>query len=159
MLSRNAPSKVRCLLSTPNHFSLRESTEKCRFSIITTDKTTSLIFPYPITHVDKGTKDVLVEQVKEASNILLVKAATANFPETNLSVVTGDGSVYSFPVIYEKNPLTWVYTLPSQISATPERYASSISDNPQTMHGIRCQKWDMRAKVSGIYIHENTIYY
>lgn len=29
---------------------------------ITTDKTTSLIFPYPITHVDRGTKDVLVEQ-------------------------------------------------------------------------------------------------
>jgi len=126
---------------------------------ITTDKTTSLIFPYPITHVDRGTKDVLVEQVKEAGNILLVKAATANFPETNLSVVTGDGSIYSFPVIYEKNPLTWVYTLPSQISATPERYANSISDNPQTMHGIRCQKWDMRAKVTGIYIHDNTIYY
>ena len=126
---------------------------------ITRDKTTSLVFPFPITHVDRGTKDVLVEQVKEADNILLVKAASANFPETNLSVVTGDGSVYSFLVIYEKNPLTWVYTLPSRISVTPERYANSISDNPQTMHGIHYRKWDMLAKVSGIYIHENTIYY
>ena len=126
---------------------------------ITTDKTTSLIFPYPITHVDRGTKDVLVEQVKEAGNILPVKAASVNFPETNLSVVTGDGSVYSFPVIYEKNPLTWVYTLPSKISVTPERYASSISDNPQTMRGVRCKKWDMLVKVTGIYIHENTTYY
>ena len=126
---------------------------------ITTDKTTSLIFPYPITHVDRGTKDLLVEQVKEAGNILLVKAASANFPETNLSVITGDGSVYSFPVRYERNPLTWVYSLPSQNSGTPERYANGISDNPQTMHGIRCQKWDMLAKVTGIYIHNNTIYY
>lgn len=126
---------------------------------ITTDKTTSLIFTYPITHVDRGTKDVLVEQVKEADNILLVKAASANFPETNLSVVTGDGSVYSFLVNYEKNPLTWVYSLTSQTSSTPERYANSISDNPQTMHGIRYRKWDMLAKVSGIYIHDNTIYY
>jgi conjugative transposon TraN protein len=126
---------------------------------ITTDKTTSLIFPFPITHVDRGTKDVLVEQVKEAGNILLVKAASANFPETNLSVVTGDGSVYSFPVRYERNPLTWVYSLTSQNSGTPERYANDISDNPQTMHGIRYRKWDMQAKVTGIYIHENTIYY
>jgi len=126
---------------------------------ISTDKTTSLVFPYPITHVDRGTKDVLVEQVKEAGNILLVKAASANFAETNLSVVTCDGSVYSFPVRYEKNPLTWVYSLPSQNSPTPERYATGISDNPQTMHGIRYRKWDMVAKVTGIYIHDNTIYY
>lgn len=126
---------------------------------ITTDKTTSLIFPFPIIHVDRGTKDVLVEQIKGAGNILLVKAASANFPETNLSVVTGDGSVYSFPVIYEKNPLTWVYTLPPQNSATPERYAEDILDNPQTMHGIRYGKLDMLAKISGVYIHGNTIYY
>ncbi len=126
---------------------------------ITTDKTTSLIFPFPIIHVDRGTKDVLVEQVKEAGNILLVKAAFANFSETNLSVITSDGSVYSFPVGYEKNPLTWVYALPPQNSVTPERYADGILDNPQTMHGIRYRKWDMLAKVSGIYIHENTIYY
>ena len=43
---------------------------------IATDKTTSLIFPFPIRHVDRGTKDVLVQQVKEATNILLVKAAS-----------------------------------------------------------------------------------
>ncbi len=126
---------------------------------ITTDKTTSLIFPFPIIHVDRGTKDVLVEQVKEAGNILLVKAASSNFPETNLSVITNDGSVYSFPVDYEKTPLKWVYSLTSQTSATPERYASSISDNPPTMHGIYYRKWEMLAKVSGIYIHKNTIYY
>ena len=104
---------------------------------ITTGKTTSLIFPYPIEHVDRGTKDVLVEQVKEADNILLVKAASTNFPGTNLSVVTSDGSVYSFPLHYGSNPLTWVYTLPSQTSVTPERYADNILDNRGTMHGVR----------------------
>jgi conjugative transposon TraN protein len=126
---------------------------------ITTDKTTSLVFPFPVTHVDRGTKDVLVEQVKEDDKILLVKAASVNFPETNLSVVTSDGSVYSFPVYYKSNPLTWVYTLSSQTTSTPERYADNILDNPRTMHGIRCQKWEMLAKVAGIYIHDNTIYY
>ena len=126
---------------------------------ITTDKTTSLIFPFPVIHVDRGARDVLVEQVKEAANILLVKAASANFPETNLSVITNDGSVYSFPVGYEKAPLKWVYSLGSKTSATPGRYADGILDNPPTMHGIRYRKWEMRAKVSGIYIHQNTIYY
>jgi conjugative transposon TraN protein len=126
---------------------------------VTTDKTISLIFPFPIIHVDRGTKDVLVEQVKEARNILMVKSASANFHETNLSVITGDGSVYSFPIGYEKTPLTWVYSLPPQNSITPQRYADGILDNPRTMHGIRYRKWDMLAKVSGIYIHDNTVYY
>lgn len=126
---------------------------------LTTDKTTSLIFPFPIIHVDRGTKDVLAEQVKEAANILLVKAGTENFPGTNLSVITKDGSVYAFPVNYERNPSVWVYTLPPQNSFSPERYAWSIVDNPPVMRRPRDQKWDMLAKVSGIYIHGNTMYY
>ena len=52
-----------------------------------------------------------------------------------------------------------MYSLTPQNSGTPERYANGISDNPQTMHGIRYRKWDMLAKVCGIYIHENIIYY
>jgi len=62
---------------------------------ITTDKTTSLIFPFPIKYVDRGTKDILVQPVKENGNILLVKAATKQFTETNLSVITGDGQYMS----------------------------------------------------------------
>ena len=58
-------------------------------------KTISLVFPFPVTHVDRGSKDILVQQVKEAANILLVKAAARDIPETNLSVVTDEGSIYS----------------------------------------------------------------
>jgi Neuraminidase (sialidase) len=71
---------------------------------ISMDKTTSLVFPFSIRHVDRGTKDILVQQVKEADNILLVKAGAKNFSETNLSVVTEDGSVYSFVINYEEKP-------------------------------------------------------
>ncbi len=126
---------------------------------ITTNKTTSLIFPFPITHVDRGTKDVLVQQVKEADNILLIKAATVNFTETNLSVVTSDGSVYAFTVNYEHQPIKWVYELSSKTSFTVASYAQSILNNSLTMHGIRDRKLDMLAKVSGIFIQGNTIYY
>lgn len=126
---------------------------------ITTDKTTSLIFPFPIRHVDRGTKDVLVQQVKEADNILLVKAATVKFPETNLSVVTGDGSVYSFSVTYAGQLESWVYHLPEMKKSTVATYANGILDNHRTMRGIRDRKFDMEARVTGIYIKEDVIYY
>ena len=66
---------------------------------ISTHKTTSLIFPFPVLHVDHGTKDILVQHLKEQDNILLVKAAVAKFAEANLSGVTRDGCVYSFKVM------------------------------------------------------------
>jgi hypothetical protein len=125
---------------------------------IATDKTTSLIFPFAIKHVDRGTKDVLVQPVKEADNILLVKAATNNFLETNLSVVTADGSVYSFAVCYG-SPETWIYHVPSQSKGPISFYAGGILDNSKTMHGIKDHRWDMVANVAGIYIQENVIYY
>src|SRR5688572_643489 len=92
---------------------------------IATDKTTSLIFPFAIKHVDRGTKDVLVQPVKEADNILLVKAATNNFSETNLSVITSDGSVYSFAVC-SGNPESWIYHLPVQSKVAISTYANGI---------------------------------
>lgn len=126
---------------------------------ISTEKTTSLVFPFSILHVDRGTQAILAQQVKESPAILLVKAAEKGFAETNLSVVTSDGSVYSFVVSYENNPATWVYHLASNKIATFATYANGILDNPRTMHGIKAKKWDMKAVISGIYIKNETIYY
>lgn len=126
---------------------------------ITTNKTTSLIFPFPITFVDRGTKDVLVQQVKEAENILLVKAASQKFAETNLSVGTEDGSVYTFRVDYEKNPPTWLWHIPAQNEMPLSSYANAILDNTRTVHGVHDHSWDMLARVIGIYIKGKVIYY
>src|SRR5690242_1372621 len=93
---------------------------------ITTDKTTSLIFPFPIKYVDRGTKDVIVQPVKEDDRILLVKAATKQFAETNLSVVTGDGNVYEFTVNYVAQPAELVLHLPPSKDATIAAYANAI---------------------------------
>ena len=125
---------------------------------ITTDKTTSLIFPYPIKHVDRGTKDVLVQAVQEADNILLVKAAAKDFNPTNLSVVTGDGSVYSFGLCYGE-PAEWVYRFPVQLKTAISTYATAVLDNPKTMAGMKDTHWDMVATVSGIYIKDDVFYY
>jgi len=100
-----------------------------------------------------------VQTVKEADNILLVKAAGKEFAETNLSVVTEDGSLYSFIVCYNANPGEWVYHLPIQSKTALTTYANGILDNKQTIHGVRDHKWDMLAKIIGIYIKDNVIYY
>jgi hypothetical protein len=126
---------------------------------ISTLKTTSLIFPHAIMHVDRGTKDVLVQPVQEAENILLVKAAVKDFPETNLSVVTGDGNVYSFLIRYEGNPSTWVFHLPPLSLASISTYAAGILDNPQTAHGMRSTKWEVTMKMLGIYVKSDVVYY
>jgi hypothetical protein len=135
--------------------SLKAQTSLC----ISTEKTTSLVFPFSILHVDRGTQAILAQQVKESPTILLVKAAEKGFPETNLSVVTDDGSVYSFVVCYDNNPATWVYHLPTNKFGTLATYANGILDNPRTMHGIKDEQWDIKAMVSGIYIKNEIIYY
>jgi conjugative transposon TraN protein len=139
---------------------------------ITTNKTTSLIFPAAIRHVDRGTKDVLVQQVKEAENLLLVKAALPGFMETNLSVLTADGHLYSFDVSYDSLPLLLVYRLsPPPVSeiiafkdeamntARVEHYAKSLLSEKKTIHGVRNTIWDMQAGVNGIYIKENVMFF
>ena len=126
---------------------------------ISTDKTTSLVFPFSIRHVDRGTKDILVQQVKEADNILLVKASAKNFSETNLSVVTEDGSVYTFVINYEEKPTIWVFNLPAKKTATMATYANGILDNRRTLWGVRDNSWNIDAAVIGTYIKDDIIYY
>lgn len=141
---------------------------------ISTDKTTSLIFPFAIRHVDRGTKDVLVQQVTEAANLLLVKAATINFRETNLSIITADGQVYSFEVKYDDYPTQTVYHLVPHIPANNadisfdeelmnarniESYATGILDNPKFIRGIKDNSWDILTRISGIYIKDKVIFY
>lgn len=126
---------------------------------ITTDKTTSLVFPFAIRHVDRGTQAVLAQQVKDAPTILLVKAAEKDFPETNLSVVTDDGSVYSFTVCYSSQPALWVHYLPVNKTRAISSYANAILDNQKTIKGIKDKKYNMKSLVKGIYIKDNVIYY
>jgi Domain of unknown function (DUF4138) len=126
---------------------------------ITTNKTTSLVFPFEIKHVDRGSKDILVQQVKEADNILLVKASDKDFPESNLTVVLSDGSVHNFTVDYGDNPLTFVFKIPTLSSASLATYANSILQNPKSMHGIAAHQGEMLARVSGIFIKGNVMYF
>lgn len=72
---------------------------------VTFDKTTHIIFPSPITYVDLGSANIVAGKADGVDNILRVKAAMRDFStETNFSVVTDQGSFYSFNVKYADEP-------------------------------------------------------
>ena len=63
---------------------------------VTYDKTVHVIFPAEVRYVDLGSPDLIAGKADGAENIIRVKATVRNFPnETNMSVITEDGSFYS----------------------------------------------------------------
>ncbi|WP_290393798.1 DUF4138 domain-containing protein, partial [uncultured Duncaniella sp.] len=70
------------------------------------NKTTHIIFPAEITYVDLGNENLVAGLADGAKNVLRVKWAFKSFKqETNLSVITYDGSYYTFNVKFAKEPL------------------------------------------------------
>jgi conjugative transposon TraN protein len=72
---------------------------------VTYDKTVHLIFPSGISYIDLGSSNIIAGKADGAENVVRVKAAVKDFTEeTNFSVVTDEGSFYSFIVNYSKEP-------------------------------------------------------
>jgi conjugative transposon TraN protein len=73
---------------------------------VTFTKTVHIIFPAAVRYVDLGSVDLLAAKADGAENVLRVKAATQGFHrETNLSVITEEGSYYTFNVKYADEPV------------------------------------------------------
>lgn len=72
---------------------------------VTFDKTVHLIFPSGISYIDLGSSNIIAGKAEGAENVVRVKAAVKDFyEETNFSVITDEGSFYSFIVNYSVNP-------------------------------------------------------
>lgn len=72
---------------------------------VTFYKTVHIIFPATIKYVDLGSADILAGKADGSENVLRVKAALRDFSrETNLAVITDDGSYYTFNVKYADEP-------------------------------------------------------
>jgi conjugative transposon TraN protein len=139
---------------------------------ITVNKTTTLIFPYSIKSVDRGSRDVLAQKANGIENVLLVKAGRENFPETNLSIITSDGKLYSILLTYSNNPypLNLSFTKDT-IQIDPfikqaeynemelEVNAGKISIKERTIHGIQQRKYKVLFRLSGIYIKGDVFYF
>ena len=135
-------------------------------------KTTNIVFPNSILSVDRGSSDVLVQKAKGVENILQVKAAQYDFTETNLTVVTADGQLYSFVLNYdEKKPLlNLVVRQKTSISeylgsteieneAVLKSYAEMAFYEKKKLRNVKDIRYDMKLQLNGLFIHENVLYY
>jgi conjugative transposon TraN protein len=68
-------------------------------------KTVHIIFPSSVRYVDLGSANIIAGKADGSENVIRVKAAVQGFErETNFSVITDEGSFYSFNVKYADEP-------------------------------------------------------
>ena len=135
-------------------------------------KTTSIVFPYSIKSVDKGSADVLVQKAKGVENILLVKAAKQYFFQTNLTVVTTDARLYVFVLNYDdncpdlnikaENPVAAskdvLFSMEHENQKKIEQLASLALSKKKKTSGLKKSKFQIRLEVNGIFIHQDVLY-
>jgi conjugative transposon TraN protein len=133
---------------------------------ITCNKTTNLLFPFEIISVDRGSSDVLVQKAKGVDHVLQVKAGRKHFSETNLSVITRDGKLYSFTVCYADRLSELNYTFGkveqgAGISnmATVQATAKQITQAPGGGHGLQKRKYQLQLRLQPIWVKEEVLYF
>jgi len=140
---------------------------------VTYSKTTNLIFPYPIISIDKGSRDILVQKAIGVENVLQLKAAKVGFPETNLTVVTADGSLFSYVLNYADSPtginikVDNAQVVPTPVAVfTPDATndqvrlnAEKVSTKRRSVSGIEDENHAAHVDVKGLYIHDDVLYF
>ncbi len=134
---------------------------------VTYNKTTNLVFPSAITTVDRGSQDILVQKASGVENILRVKADAKNFSETNLSVITCDGKLYSFLVDYTDRPAYLNINVDDKkgnaqadlskddLAATCEKAAVSEIN----IYSIKDENSLVSIELNGVYIKDNALFF
>lgn len=135
-------------------------------------KTTTIVFPFPIASVDRGSQDILAQKAKGVDNVLQVKAAHQDFTETNLTVITSDGNLYSFPVCYDEYPASLTLSFPDgkpgsliqfDLVASNMKKMESMADQAfnemKKVKGIRQKGYGITLSLTGMHIHNDLIYY
>jgi conjugative transposon TraN protein len=136
-------------------------------------KTTNIVFPYAIKSVDRGSQDILVQKAKGLENILQVKAAQQGFFQTNLTVITADGKLYSFVLNYDEKYPQLNLTLNKTKPEGQEVYFSSETGNEKDVqeysklafydkkkvHGEKESNYDIDFQLNGIFIRDAVMYY
>ncbi|SHH82322.1 conjugative transposon protein TraN [Flavobacterium johnsoniae] len=136
-------------------------------------KTTSLVFPYAVKSVDRGSQDILVQKAKGVENILLLKAGKQNFAQTNLTVVTADGKLYGFVLNFDE--LCPTLTLTAEYSSNSDKevlfsaenqnqkevqqYSQLALSKKKKISGLSTGRFSVQLRVNGIFIHQDVMYF
>ncbi len=127
-----------CLIGVFSHLMGQISIDSYPLSVCC-DKTSNIVFSYPIISVDRGSADLLAQKARGVENVLQVKAAKVDFHSTNLTVITGDGKLFSFVINYSADPSPLNISLAcvkrdsaAGILLTAEKINQFILDNDET---------------------------
>jgi conjugative transposon TraN protein len=120
---------------------------------VSSNRTTSVVFPSSIVSVDRGSERIMVQ--KSISNILRVKADSVFRDTTSLTVVTADGKLYSFLVHFEWSPVNLTISLSKNEFLNSDTslmaMAKKVMPYKSGLHGVRCSQGNVRLSVLGIY--------
>lgn len=147
------------------------------------NKTVHILFPAEVRYVDLGSTDIIAGKADGVENVVRVKAAVREFPgETNFSVITGDGSFYSFMASYEEDPDVLNINMDRwlapdgggggngsavRVTELGEEDPSVIASLMYTIHRldrrdvkhIGCRQFGMQALLKGIYVHKDLLFF
>ncbi len=136
-------------------------------------------------YVDLGSPDLIAGKADGAENVIRVKATVRNFPnETNMSVITEDGSFYTFNVKYAAEPLLlnvemcdfihdgstvnrpnnaqeiYLKELGSESPMLVRLIMKSIhKQNKREVKHIGCKRFGIQYQLKGIYTHNGLLYF
>ena len=152
---------------------------------VTFYKTVHIIFPSAIKYVDLGSADIIAGKADGSENVLRVKAALRDFSrETNLAVITEDGSYYTFNVKYADEPIklniemkdflhdgeavnrpnnsqeVYLKELGSESPLLVRLIMKSIhKDDKRLVKHIGCKRFGIQYILKGIYTHNGLLYF
>ena len=148
---------------------------------VTFSKTVHLIFPSAVKYVDLGSTDIIAGKSDGVETVVRVKAAVEGFSEeTNFSVITSDGTFYSFIVVYADQPALlninmdqWkagehpvaggggvqVAELGTEDPALVRKVMYTIYQrNRRDVKHIGSREFGMTALLRGIYVHRDLLF-
>ena len=152
---------------------------------VTFYKTVHIIFPSAIKYVDLGSADIIAGKADGSENVLRVKAALRDFSrETNLAVITEDGSYYTYNVKYADEPVklniemkdflhdgeavnrpnnsqeVYLKELGSESPLLVRLIMKSIhKDDKRLGKHIGCKRFGIQYILKGIYTHNGLLYF
>lgn len=127
---------------------------------LSTAKTVSLIFPSHVQSIDRGSDLIIVQKATE--NIVKVKAVKDSFPETNLTIITADGKLYSLILDFKKDPsiLVWNFNDSSSIKTQHpmEVLINRVRQSKNHLPGMKYRSGQVSLQWLGWYIHDQTLF-
>jgi len=160
------------IASSQDHANFKTKAILSSYLQVSDQMTTNLIFPHPIKSVDRGNRNILVQKAQEVENILQVKAENSELPKSNLTVITEDGSFYSFTVAYDQTPpnLNWniqsmvndhvaKFKVPNQNSSELWETSQLVSKKHRSIPAIRQRRFLTGLALTGIYIDKDLLYF